>query len=255
VTLHVAPGLRPLLVLRHRSGVVPVPVDGSATLGHLVQSLGLPLTEVGELHVDGEPVPPSYRPQHGEIVDVHEVSRPQQAPTWPPRFILDVHLGTLARRLRLLGVDTQYRNDANDDELIADAAADQRVLLTQDRGLLRRKAAQHAAFVRGARPDDQLQDFLDRFRPPLAPRTRCVACNGPLAPVAKAEVAERLQPGTRRSYDEFVRCRSCGHVYWHGAHARRIDTIVTTAVSGLRWPPARTSHRSLAKQRFWGDQR
>ena len=63
------------------------------------------------------------------------------------------------------------------------------MLLTRDRGLLRRRALWLGAYVRGARPDDQFRDVLDRFRPPLAPWTRCPACDGPLSPVAKAAVA------------------------------------------------------------------
>jgi uncharacterized protein with PIN domain len=111
-----------------------------------------------------------------------------------------VHLGALARRLRLLGVDTAYRNDADDDELVVRAIAEQRTLLTQDRGLLRRRALPSGAYVRGARPDDQVADVLDRFAPPLAPWSRCPACNGVLVAAAGDEVVHLLEPGTRRSY-------------------------------------------------------
>ena len=158
---------------------------------------------------------------------VEAVRRPQLAPA---RFVLDVHLGTLARRLRLAGVDAAYASDAGDDALIEQANAGRRVLLTQDRGLLRRRALWLGAYVRGARPDDQLRDVLDRFRPPLAPWTRCPACNGPLSPVAKAAVAAVLPPGTRRTYQAFSRCRDCGQVYWHGAHSKRLEQIIDSAV-------------------------
>ena len=110
-----------------------------------------------------------------------------------------MHLGALARRLRLLGVDTVYANDASDPELVERAGAQDRLLLTQDRGLLRRRALRRAAYVRGARPDDQLDDVLGRFALPLAPYTRCPACNGELGPVSKAAVLGRLEPGTRRT--------------------------------------------------------
>src|SRR5207248_2640037 len=118
---------------------------------------------------------------------------------------------------RLLGLDTWYRNDTGDDELIAVAAAAGRVLLTQDRGLLRRRAVRAGAYVRGSRAADQLADVLDRFAPPVQPRTRCPACNGRLAPARKQDVADQLLPGTRRTYTEFARCLACGRAYWHGA--------------------------------------
>ena len=226
VTVRFAEPLRFFLSLRHRGGVATVRPDGTSTLGHVVSSLGPPLTEVGALMLDGRPVTPAYRPLPGDVVDVEPVRRPQPAPTDPPRFVLDVHLGTLARRLRLLGADVAYRNDASDDELAAQASAESRILLTQDRGLLRRGAVRHGAFVRGSRPDDQLRDVLDRFALTPTPFSRCLTCNGRLEPVRKADVAEHLRPGTRRSYDDFSRCRSCGQVFWRGAHAQRLEALV-----------------------------
>jgi uncharacterized protein with PIN domain len=162
------------------------------------------------------------------VVEVGAVRRPQRLPC--ARFILDVHLGALARRLRLVGVDAVYPDDSDDDALIEQANAGQRVLLTQDRGLLRRRKLWLGAYVRGARPDEQLRDVLDRFVPPLAPWTRCTACNGPLSPARKRAVEQLLQPGTRRTYQAFSRCAACGRVYWHGAHSKRLQAIVDSAV-------------------------
>jgi uncharacterized protein len=204
-----------------------VECDGVSSLGHVVQSLGIPLTEVGRLQVHGRPASPQYRPGGGDVVDVAAVGRPQPMPA--QRFALDVHQGALARRLRLAGVDTAYANDASDDALIEQASAERRTLLTQDRGLLRRRALWLGGYVYGARPDDQLADVLARFGPPLAPRTRCPACNGPLSPIPKAEAAPLLQPGTRRPYRTFSRCRSCGQVYWRGAHAKHLQALIAAA--------------------------
>jgi len=230
VVLRFAEDLRFFLVPRNRGAAgVAVPGDGTSTAGHLVESLGVPLTEVGSLIVGGQLAAPSYRPAGGDVVDVGPVSRPQRLPPGSPRFVLDVHLGTLTRRLRLLGVDCAYSNDADDDELVARAGEQRRVLLTQDRGLLRRRSLWLGGYVRGARPDQQLADVLDRFEPPLAPWTICTACNGRLSPVPKAAVEGSLLPGTRRTYDVFARCPACGRVYWHGAHGRRLDRIVAAA--------------------------
>jgi uncharacterized protein with PIN domain len=235
VLLWFGPELRFLLPVRHRSGEVPVPPDGTSSLGHVVESAGVPLTEVGGLTVDGSRQPPGYRPLGGERVRVTAVARPQPIPGGgPPRFVLDVHLGALARRMRLVGVDTAYRNDAADPELVEQARAEHRVLLTQDRGLLRRRALWLGAHVRGSRAGAQLADVLERFAPPLAPWTRCTACNGVLQPAARADVAHLLQPGTRRTYDTFARCRDCGRVYWRGAHARHLADVVDEALSVSR---------------------
>ena len=216
---------------RHRLEQVEIHHDGTATLGHLVEALGVPLTEVGALLAGSVAVSPAQRPPAGVAVEVRPVRRPQQVPGWSEQFLLDVHLGTLARRLRLLGLDTAYRNDVDDDALIEQAQCQRRLLLTQDRGLLRRRALWAGAYVHGAQTTDQLTDVLKRFAPTLAPFTRCTTCNGEVKPVPKQEVAHQLQPGTRRYYQAYARCRCCGQVYWHGAHSRRLDAIITMARS------------------------
>ncbi len=167
------------------------------------------------------------------MVVVRQVGRPQRLPLASPRFVLDVHLGALARRLRLVGVDSAYSNDAGDDELIAQANEQNRVLLTQDRGLLRRRSLRLGGYVRGARPDQQLRDVLERFAPPLAPWTICTICNGRLSAVPKADVEQTLRPGTRRTYDSFARCPACGQIYWRGAHSRRLEGIVAAAAAAV----------------------
>lgn len=224
--------LRLFLVPGQRHGHARIRCDGTSSLGHVVESLGVPLTEVGRLAVNGRPAGPGYRPRGGEAVDVAAVRRPQRIPS--PRFVLDVHLGTVARRLRLAGVDAAYANDRDDDALIEQANAGRRVLLTRDRGLLRRRKLWLGAYVRGARPDEQFRDVLDRFAPPLAPWTRCTACNGLLFPVCKSDVEPLLQPGTRRTYQTFSRCADCGRVYWRGAHSQRLGVIVDSAVRTVR---------------------
>jgi uncharacterized protein with PIN domain len=231
VVVEFAPELRLFLASRHRNGRVTVAVDGTSSLGHVVESLGVPLPEVGELLVAGHAVPPAHRPRPGDDVRVLPVRRPQPIPA--PRFLLDVHLGTVARRLRLVGVDAAYGNDLDDETLVELAGRERRVLLTQDRGLLRRRKLWLGAFVRGAGPDEQFADLLDRFAPPLAPWTRCTACNGLLAPVRKELIEHLLEPGTRRCHDVCARCEACGRLYWPGAHHRRLEAIVEAAVRAL----------------------
>jgi uncharacterized protein len=223
--------LRMFLRPGRRGGPVPVALDGTSSLGHVVESVGVPLTEVGHLLVNGAPAAPGYRPRGGDVVQLEAMPRPQLLPA--ARFLLDVHLGKLARRLRLVGMDAAYTNDADDAGLVEQANATRRVLLTQDRGLLHRRKLWLGAYVRGERPDEQLADVLDRFAPPLAPWTRCLACNGRLRPAAKSAVDPVLRPGTRRTYQAFSRCAGCGRVYWRGAHAKRLEDIVATAARAV----------------------
>jgi uncharacterized protein with PIN domain len=229
--------LRMFLAPRHRAGPVRVACDGVSSLGHVIESLGVPLPEVGDLTVNDRPAASRDRLAAGDVAEAGAVRRPQPVPS--PRFILDVHLGTLARWLRLAGVDTAYSNDADDDTLIEQANASRRVLLTRDRGLLCRHSLWLGAYVRGSRADDQLGDVLDRFAPPLAPWTRCTACNGLLAPARKADVEPQLQAGTRRTYQAFSRCPDCGRVYWRGAHSPRLQQVIDSALAALPPPQCR----------------
>ncbi|MFI2412395.1 Mut7-C RNAse domain-containing protein [Streptomyces sp. NPDC018947] len=227
-----APELRLFVPRARPTGTTRTTTDGVSTLGHVVESLGVPLTEVGALLVDGREVPPAHVPADGESVTVRAVAHPQRVPGAPLRFLLDVHLGTLARRLRLLGVDTAYESaDIGDPALAALSAAEKRVMLSRDRGLLRRRELWAGAYVYSTRPEEQLHDVLDRFRPELRPWTRCTACNGLLKDASKTEVADQLKGGTERSYDVFAQCTACGRAYWKGAHHEQLEAIVERAMS------------------------
>ncbi|MFI5621532.1 Mut7-C RNAse domain-containing protein [Streptomyces sp. NPDC051567] len=238
LSLTLAPGLRLFAAPSRRGERVPTVIDGASSLGHVVESAGVPLTEVGRLLVDGREEPFSYVPRDGESVEVSGVERPQRVPGAPLRFLLDVHLGTLARRLRLLGVDTAYENeDIGDPALATRSAAERRVLLSRDRGLLRRRELFAGAYVYSDNPDEQLRDVLGRFAPVLAPWTRCGACNGTLREADKDSVGDRLEHGTQRSYDVFAQCSDCERVYWRGAHHARLERIVDEALA--EFGPAR----------------
>lgn len=230
----------------------PARCDGVSSLGHVVESLGVPLTEVGVLRVNGAPVRAGHVPAAGERVEVDAVALPQRLPgvaggpagsldpddadaLAPPRFLLDIHLGTLARRMRLLGLDTAYESpDIGDAALAARSAGEQRIMLSRDRGLLHRRELFAGAFVYSNRPARQLDEVLSRFAPPLAPWTRCTACNGELREVAKEDVLDRIPSGTGRTYETFAECSACGRAYWRGAHAKSLDPIVEHALQRVR---------------------
>ncbi|WP_330459522.1 Mut7-C ubiquitin/RNAse domain-containing protein [Streptomyces sp. NBC_00820] len=232
IHVEVASELHVFVPHARRAAATALGTDGVSTLGHVIESLGVPLTEVGALVVDGREVSRSHIPAAGESVSVRPVPHPQRVPGAPLRFLLDVHLGTLARRLRLLGVDTAYEStDIGDPALAARSAAEKRVMLSRDRGLLRRRELWAGAYVYSTRPEDQLQDVLARFAPELRPWTRCTACNGLLREATKEQVADQLKSGTQRSYDVFAQCTACGRAYWKGAHHDQLEAVVEQALS------------------------
>jgi uncharacterized protein with PIN domain len=149
----------------------------------------------------------------------------------PIRFVLDTHLGKLARHLRLAGLDVVYRRDARDDELAEIAYRERRILLTRDRGLLKRRAVTHGYLIRETATYRQLVEVVARFSPlALAPFSRCPRCNALLREAPKAGVEARLGERTRRAFGQFHECVGCGRVYWKGSHWAKLVRILDAAI-------------------------
>jgi uncharacterized protein with PIN domain len=159
-----------------------------------------------------------------------------ERPPGQPRFVLDTHLGKLARLLRLLGFDTLYRNDLDDREIARISVDEQRIALTRDRGILRRRELIHGYLVRSDAPLEQIREVMSRYEllGSVAPFSRCTMCNHPIRVVPKSEVEHRLAPGTRRDHDEFHYCPGCDRVYWKGSHFTRLRQLVERLVESSR---------------------
>jgi hypothetical protein len=144
------------------------------------------------------------------------------------RFVLDVHLGKLARYLRLLGFDTLYRPDCDDATIVSLSLAGSRLILTRDKGLLKHAAVTRGYWLRSTVPRQQLREIVRAFdlAGSMHPFTRCMRCNCELTPVAKDAVASRLPPRVRSHFDEFAQCPGCAQVYWRGSHYERLRQLV-----------------------------
>jgi uncharacterized protein len=208
-----------------------------ASVKDMIESFGVPHTEIDVVLVNGKSVDFSHRVQDGDHIsvypvfesfDISEVVRVRPEPLRESRFVLDAHLGTLTRYLRLLGFDCDYRNDFSDHELVDVSVSQGRVLLTRDVGILKRSAVTHGYFVRATEPRAQAIEVLRRFDlfGRVVPFRRCLSCNGRLEQVPKADVEARLPPRTARYYDEFRVCSDCERVYWKGSHYSRMLDFV-----------------------------
>ncbi len=158
------------------------------------------------------------------------------------RFVGDAMLGRLCKWLRLLGYDCRYA-DVPDDELVALAGAEGRVLLTRDTGLVRRRDLGSHLFIRHDHVQDQMQQVAEAFDIDLEAHagTRCLRCNAPLEPLAHDEAAGRVPPHVWRTQEHFWRCPSCGRIYWPGTHWYHMSA----ALRGLAAASARTEERGL----------
>ena len=181
----------------------------------MIEAIGVPHTEVDLILANGESVDFDYLVENGDYVSVYPVFesvditpllRVRPRPLRVVRFVLDVHLGRLATYLRMIGFDALYPADYRDEELARISAEEQYILLTRDRGLLKRGQVTHGYWVRATEPRRQLVEVLRRFDlfGQTAPFRRCLRCNSLLEPVRKEEIVGRLPPKIRQCYDECV---------------------------------------------------
>jgi hypothetical protein len=206
---------------------------------HLIEALGVPHTEVMQVLANDRSVQFDYIVLDGDRIEVYPF-RPtagvpsQSLPDAAPRFIIDNHLGKLAKSLRMLGFDCLYRNDYQDEELARLAAQEGRTLLTRDRRLLMRKMIVSGYCVRDLDPRRQVQEVMRRFNlyAAIQPFRRCINCNGLLQPVSKGAVLSRLEPLTKQYFDEFRICPVCSQVYWKGSHFEHMQQLVRQALEG-----------------------
>lgn len=233
--------LNDFLAPAHRGRSFPWPCAADATLKHVIEVLGVPHTEVGLLLRNGEAADFSRRLAAGDRVSVYPDflsldlgPLPALQPALPgvTRFVADAHLGALARLLRLAGFDTVYDNHLADGEITALASQEERIVLTRDLELLKRREVSQGAYVHAQAPDAQLAEILGRFglARRLRPFSLCLACNAPLQPVDKARVAERLPPRVRERQQHFSGCPVCGRVFWQGSHWRHMGERLARAV-------------------------
>jgi len=215
-----------------RKVAIPHAFDRRASVKDVIESFGVPHTEVDIILVNGHSVDFSYLVRDGdrisvypvfESLDISPLVRLRPAPLRTPAFVLDSNLGRLARYLRLLGFDCLYENNFDDATVASIAAREQRIVLTRDRALLQRKLITRGYFVREVRPRPQVKEVLARFDlyRLVTPFKRCIRCNGELQVVDKQAIEQRLEPKTRKYFDTFRMCTDCGQIYWQGSHHAR----------------------------------
>ena len=216
----------------------------SGSVKDMIESMGVPHTEVDLILANGEPVDFAYLVRDGDKIsvyptfqslDISPVLRLRPQPIREFRFVADAHLGRLAAYLRMVGFDTLYRRDYRDEEVAKLSANERRILLTRDRGLLKRNIVSRGYCLRETNSARQLVEVLQRFDliQLIAPFRRCIHCNALLRPVAKESIVDRLLPETKQYYDEFFLCPECDRIYWKGSHYRRmrhfIDSVTKSA--------------------------
>ncbi|MBE0655680.1 MAG: DUF5615 family PIN-like protein [Bacteroidales bacterium] len=207
------------------------------TVGEAIQSLGIPFSEVDLILVNSQPVSRSHRLFENDLVslyptfetlDISSLKDEQQPPLRETKFILDAHLGKLAKYLRMLGFDTLYQNDFEDNEIIERAARENRIILTRDKILLKSILVTHGYYVRSTEKHQQLREVVKKFDlySQFRSFTRCMTCNAELVPTEKAKIKAEVPPEVARIFTEFFYCPECRKVFWKGTHFKKMESFI-----------------------------
>jgi uncharacterized protein with PIN domain len=228
--------LNDFLTSEKRFAVFSHAIAVPASVKDVIEALGVPHPEVGLILVNSTPVEFSHLARGGDHVSVYPEFRnfdtstiPRLRPPLPNmRFVLDAHLGRLARNLRMLGFDSSYQTNCDDEELARISHDEPRILLTRDSGLLKRSVVVYGYFVRETDPKLQIVEVVKRFNlsASASPFSRCLACNALLRAVPKDSLLEWLEPKTREHYTDFQVCSKCHRIYWAGSHYEHMQEFV-----------------------------
>lgn len=144
------------------------------------------------------------------------------------KFIVDNNVGKLAKWLRIMGYDALFFNGSNDSRMVAIALAEERVILTRDTQIMKRRVVTSgrlkAIFIQGDKPERQMHQVIDslhldhRFKP----FTICLECNQPLMEKSKQEVKDLVPPYVFQTQNQYMECPSCHRIYWRGTHWQRM---------------------------------
>lgn len=151
------------------------------------------------------------------------------------RFLVDENLLGLVKWLRMMGVDAAVVMGASDDDLLAKAQAENRVLLTKDRRFYERIPGHLRYFVSKEIPKEQLLEVLERFGTPSEDEelTRCFNCNTPIEEVDKESIRDLVDAKTFHLYDKFYQCPTCKKIYWEGSHYHKMQKEIAQLKADL----------------------
>src|SRR3970282_2966078 len=159
-----------------------------------------------------------------------------------PTFFVDAMLGNIARKLRLLGYDSQYFSDIDDEKLIDSARKEKRIIISKDEELIKRAQKLGIGSIRITKKEEIDQFFeiiasVNLKRVQINGNTaRCPKCNSLTKSVEKNIIKEKIPQGVLKSNDKFWRCKCCNQVYWEGTHIKNLKEFVGKINERLQQP-------------------
>jgi uncharacterized protein with PIN domain/sulfur carrier protein ThiS len=203
----------------------------------LIESYGIPHTEVDLILVNGEAVAFDYKIADRDHIsvypvfesfDISPIKHSQDKALRNPIFFTERYLWKLTRQLRLLGMSVFYDATLTNKQIIESVVANKWILLTRSVNQLKYASITRGYCIRSDQPFQQTLEVIKRFdlSRQLKPFTRCMLCNGNIISASKQEVEKRLESITLSYYHEFSKCADCGKAYWKGSHYSKLQKFV-----------------------------
>jgi len=151
------------------------------------------------------------------------------------KFIADGDLKPLAKRLRMLGLDCDYKAGTSIADMIQTALLEDRILITL-------KAVPDTIRLKVLRldsndPDEQLRSVAEAFpfQGHIQPFSRCLVCNVQLEDLQLSGDDEEIDipASVRQRGLPLYQCPQCKRPYWHGSHIKRMRAMLERAGFGL----------------------
>lgn len=219
--------------LSDKSSRITYTFKGTPTVKDAIEAIGVPHPEVRGIFVNKNPVDFLYkiRPDDNVAVFAAGCEKYQTVNFFkglPQDFIVDVHLGKLAKDLRMLGFNCLYSNDNSKENLMAKAEDENRIILSRDIKLLKNGRVKRGYWLRSQDPKEQLIEVVKYFQliDKIQPFTRCIICNGKIEEVSKETIEEFLLPKTKQHFNKFYQCHDCSRIYWEGSHFDRMENNI-----------------------------
>jgi len=206
---------------------------GPVTIKEAIENQGIPHSSVELVLVNGEPVDFNFHLSENnfislypvfELLDISTLTKIRTGTLRNIRFIVDAHLGKLAKNLRIMGFDTLYRNNYADNQIRLIGRLQERIILTKDKGLLMAKNVARGYYVRSVKAKEQTTEVVRKFD--LYSKTdslsRCLICNHKLVEISAAAIPGEILLNLAKGFDFFYKCRHCHKFFWKGLHYKNM---------------------------------
>ena len=209
----------------------------SPSIKDVIEAQGVPHTEVDLILINGKSKRFTFQLKGEENISVYPVfesfditgiQKLRPKPLRRPKFVLDVHLGTLAKYMRMLGFDIKYQNNYADSQIIDISLHERRAILTRDLGILKQGRVTRGYWVRNTKPVQQIEEIVERFhlKNEIKEFSRCMECNSILKSIEKDKVVDRIPLKVKAYHNEFYSCKKCDKIYWKGTHYDKMKILI-----------------------------